>query len=490
MRWHTTGTLVFLVGLIASPIVLAILHMGWTADDAYITFRYAQNLIDHGQPTWNVGEDPVQGYTGFLWPAIIAAGMWAGMEPVLLTQSLGYILFLLLMLIFWLTLRTLELSNQQQIEAFILFTVAPWYLHVASGLETLLFTLLALWVLQSLLAGRTALLSGLLALAALTRPEGLALIGAVWFADIIQNRHLRVLIEPRETPIATAAWIALLLAAPAYLAAWAYYGSPMPNTYYAKQSGHGWVYVIEFVLSVGFLLIAVWRSKPRPALRPEHCPAALAAVLFTLALLVAYAPAALVMNYSQRFFLPLFPLVIISAVVLLGARPVRGWVIAHIAFSCLMLFAYARWAEHYADMLTNEHAQAAAWISEHAQPDDTLLVYVDAGIVPYHTRLHTVDFGALNDEYLARHTDPADRVEYFYAQRADLVLMSTGETIGVPGAVELRERIMGDPRWGCYRRAWTSKQRNDMNYNQAVFTRSYCQAFEEYPKDLHSMIAR
>ena len=45
--------------------VLAILAFPPSAaDDAYITFRYARNLAEHGELNWNVGEDPVEGYTG------------------------------------------------------------------------------------------------------------------------------------------------------------------------------------------------------------------------------------------------------------------------------------------------------------------------------------------------------------------------------------------------------------------------------------------
>ncbi len=40
----------------------------WTVDDAYITYRYAENLALNGQLTWNPGLDPVEGYTGVALP--------------------------------------------------------------------------------------------------------------------------------------------------------------------------------------------------------------------------------------------------------------------------------------------------------------------------------------------------------------------------------------------------------------------------------------
>jgi len=53
----------------------------WTVDDAYITYRYAENLANFGALTWNVGEKPVEGYTGVALPLILAAGIRLGIPP-------------------------------------------------------------------------------------------------------------------------------------------------------------------------------------------------------------------------------------------------------------------------------------------------------------------------------------------------------------------------------------------------------------------------
>ena len=36
-------------------------------DDAYIFFRYAENLVNGYGFVWNIGEAPVEGYTSFLY---------------------------------------------------------------------------------------------------------------------------------------------------------------------------------------------------------------------------------------------------------------------------------------------------------------------------------------------------------------------------------------------------------------------------------------
>ena len=47
------------------------------ADDAYISYRYAQNLVDGHGLIFNVGER-VEGYSNLLWTLIVAGGIALG----------------------------------------------------------------------------------------------------------------------------------------------------------------------------------------------------------------------------------------------------------------------------------------------------------------------------------------------------------------------------------------------------------------------------
>jgi hypothetical protein len=58
------------------------------ADDAFISFRYARHLADGLGLVWNPGER-VEGYTNFLWVALLAGGMLAGASPEVLSVILG-----------------------------------------------------------------------------------------------------------------------------------------------------------------------------------------------------------------------------------------------------------------------------------------------------------------------------------------------------------------------------------------------------------------
>ncbi|MGB5138377.1 MAG: hypothetical protein WBP29_07570, partial [Candidatus Zixiibacteriota bacterium] len=51
--------------------VFTCFHFELTQDDAYISFRYAENLINGDGLVFNIGER-VEGYTNFLWVILLA----------------------------------------------------------------------------------------------------------------------------------------------------------------------------------------------------------------------------------------------------------------------------------------------------------------------------------------------------------------------------------------------------------------------------------
>ena len=67
--------------LLCSIEILFVAHAWYlrcVAEDAFITFRFAENLaLGHGF-VWNIGEPPVEGFTNFLW-VVLCAGRsgWA-----------------------------------------------------------------------------------------------------------------------------------------------------------------------------------------------------------------------------------------------------------------------------------------------------------------------------------------------------------------------------------------------------------------------------
>jgi len=59
-------------------------------DDAFITFRYADNFAGGDGLVFNQGER-IEGYTNFLWLMIIICGRLIGLSPLIFTKILGLV---------------------------------------------------------------------------------------------------------------------------------------------------------------------------------------------------------------------------------------------------------------------------------------------------------------------------------------------------------------------------------------------------------------
>src|SRR3990170_4994008 len=87
-RWWAIGAA--LVGAIG---LLALHGLGYVRlyfDDSYITLRYAQHLADGLGPNWN-SEGRVEGYTTFLWMALLTGVGKLGLDLVVASQVLAFL---------------------------------------------------------------------------------------------------------------------------------------------------------------------------------------------------------------------------------------------------------------------------------------------------------------------------------------------------------------------------------------------------------------
>jgi hypothetical protein len=184
LRW-------LLLGVAAVVLVVHSLVYNFVTDDAYISFVYARNFAEHGQLAFNLGS-PVEGYTNFLWTLVIGLGMMIGIPPELSSRVLGTACALAtLYVVFRLTERALGRTTPWAAVAPLLLACSSGFAcWTSGGLETQLFTLLCAVAIDAVIAAETepkALRrAGIaLALAAMTRPEGLlvaAVLGATRLA--------------------------------------------------------------------------------------------------------------------------------------------------------------------------------------------------------------------------------------------------------------------------------------------------------------------
>lgn len=208
-------------------------------DDAYISLRYARNLAEHGEIVWNLGER-VEGYTNFLHVVLSAVLMHLGLSAESAARGLNLCVALTVFPATIFAARWLAPADAFA-RGLVLLAVgatpglAIW---VLGGLEA---SVVAAWIawgtfglistLQSGSPRAAAMTGGVLALAVLTRMDSAVFIAGCGLAALLFAPGL----------LARRFGLALLVAGlPAAAAllhmAWrlAYYGLPLPLTFYAK----------------------------------------------------------------------------------------------------------------------------------------------------------------------------------------------------------------------------------------------------------------
>jgi len=206
-------------------------HLGYTVDDAYISFRYARNAAHGLGLVYNAGEY-VKGYSNTLVTLLCVAPASFGADPSGFVKALslaGYLAMLWLIARRW---TRNALSGSVAIACLAISTpVAVWF---SAGLETGLYTaLLVLAVTRRLLEqqhGGGAASGVLFGLVSLSRPEGVLFWIAALAHDLVFRRRLR----PFSRSDLAFYLLPPLCCATELIVSQLYYGTPLPQTYYAK----------------------------------------------------------------------------------------------------------------------------------------------------------------------------------------------------------------------------------------------------------------
>ncbi len=477
----------FLIALaiLYGVVVMALFPRAFIIDDTYITFRYAENFALHGELSWNLGEKPVEGYTGVALPVLLAFGIKAGISPAVATRSIGIFSFWLSFLALFLIGRRIRLSLIGIACILLLFVTTPILLtHSFSGMETMLFLAMMLWSAYAFLCKKDTTLFALLLLTSLIRPEGVAfsacaIIAAGW------GRY-------RESPQALKKFLwqsALFYFLPAFayfLWRFNYYGRLLPNTFYAK-SGVGFQpekiidiarflrrYFAAPVLGVAVLFAAetdrLW-AVIKEFCRERKAVISLAAgVLFNLILVASFSHSHLTMNFSHRFYTMLMPVawLLLTLAFKVGLSTFAGnekekpiqyrfvltvfvlLIVYQIGFQVVKVQDEFSFAGEQVMLQANEHTLIGKTLRTIIPAGETLAVLSDAGAIPYFSGLRTVDFGGLNDAYLSDTSLPiADKVAYFYKIHPGVAVFTS---INEEKVVEsdMTTAIIADPRFSDY----------------------------------------
>lgn len=224
--------LIAIVYLFASRFTYAI---GFPLDDSWIHQTYARNLALNGEWAFRPGL-PSAGSTSPLWSALLAIGFWLKLSPYIWTYFLGILtLFTLAVLCEW-AVRKLVNSYQPHFPWVGIFIAFEWHLVWAglSGMETLLHGLIVTTVLVLLMTNSPRYLTlGLLTgLSVWVRPDGLTLVGPALMTIFFVEKGTRSrLTAMMRYSLGFVPILGLYL-----LFNLAIGGTPMPNTFYAKQA--------------------------------------------------------------------------------------------------------------------------------------------------------------------------------------------------------------------------------------------------------------
>jgi hypothetical protein len=280
---------------IAACVLLAVGHawaLAWLSDDAFISFRYARNLVEGHGLVFNPGER-VEGYTNPLWTVFLALGLRLGAPAEAWSTVWGIACYgVSIALLGVMHKRACAALGAPDWLAAVPFGAmygaanVEWATFATGGLETSLFTMLVTLGLVLVVDEKAhdtksrALGAGaVLALAALTRPDG-ALFVALGLGYVAVRRG----------------WRDAILFSVAFAALWgpftawrvSYYGSFFPNTYYAKSANLAWwsqglfyvglYFQRHWLLALAPLVVAVFGRRVRPV-----APLALVSLAFGLA---------------------------------------------------------------------------------------------------------------------------------------------------------------------------------------------------------------
>jgi arabinofuranosyltransferase len=409
----------------AIPVVIALLVLGvalarqWQVagdlagvplDDAYIHYRFADNLANGHGFAFNPGE-PTPGSTAPLWVVLLAIGQVVGLDPIFTSKILGALAFVACA---WLTWRFAQRLIGNDRQAMLVATASGALVALSgrmvwaalSGMETVAFAALTLLALDRLLDQPLDVpASALLGLAALLRPEGYLLFFIVVLLSLLSPR-------PSGTGsssvlrLSSNTFVFALIISPYILFSFASTGSLLPNTFRANARelttveylSHYLRYVAEdnsVVLVMALLGLSIANRDRR------LWPLVSWAVGFPLiaALLTPN------LRHHGRYSIPLIPFYVLLAVV--GLRGYAGRVSERLARRAVLVLSAAmlvlglvstyKWSGTFAADardITQMQVEMGRWVKANT-PTSATLALSDIGAITYLSGRRVMDIVGL-----------------------------------------------------------------------------------------------
>jgi hypothetical protein len=390
-------------------------EIGFPLDDSWIHLTYARNLAVYGEWAFQPGKLSA-GSTAPLWTALLSLGFFFRLAPPYMwTYFLGVLLLWGLGLLGEMIVRSASPSYQSRIPWVGLFLISEWHLvwAAASGMETLLHALLITVVLGMLISGsRRFMTLGLLAgLSVWVRPDGITLLGPVVVHALAGKGTVKK--RWRELSLFLIGFASLFI--PYMLFNLILAGTPMPNTFYAKQAEYALWQASPILSRIGEMSLQ-FLSGPSLVLLPAALGllmvalqkrewGTLAGMVWFAGYLFLYVERLPVYQHG-RYIMPAMPIFFLwGLVALIGFSKSKmfgryHWMVATGWNYLVGILCVAFWligARTYAEdvaLIESEMVASARWVAENV-PGDEIVAAHDIGALGYFDNHPLIDLAGL-----------------------------------------------------------------------------------------------
>jgi hypothetical protein len=426
-------------------------HIGFPLDDSWIHQTYARNLALHNEWAFQPGK-PSAGSTSPLWTVLLSIGFLLKLAPYIWAYLLGGLLLLGLGLLGEITIRNVSPAYNSRFPWVGLFLVLEWHLvwSAASGMETLLHALLITTALGALMSGtRRFMALGLLAgLSVWVRPDGITLLGPIAVYALAGRRSGLSGGEASWTSRWQDLGVFLIgfasLFVPYLLFNLVLAGTPMPNTFYAKQAEYvAWQARPFFARFLELMLQLL--AGPALALLPgaigwfilslkKRDWGTLAGMAWFGGYLFLYVQRLPVYQHG-RYIMPAMPVFFLwglAALVAFSKSPAfgkshwivaTGWKILVGALGLLFWFVGARTYAQDVALIESEMVATAKWVAANVEPGDLIAAH-DIGALGYYDHHELIDLAGLVSPEVVPFIRDEERLAAFLDQQGAKYLIA------------------------------------------------------------------
>lgn len=423
--------------IVLLTLVQQFLFSGYTMDDAFISFRYARNVASGQGWVYNPGGEPVEGFTNFLWTLLLIPCFWLRIEPMPAAQLLGA---LCSVGVLGLTLKLAQSGMEKPqsplalLAPLLLSLTGAFTYQAVTGLETQLFILGLVIGIYGFLRRDTRSLIGSaagFAIAALTRPEAVALYGlTLLFLLIAWKRG-----DAQRRQVLCFALVFLIPIVLFQLWRVRTFGDWLPNTYYTKVGTpgetipEGWKYLYDFFQKHGTFLPWALALLPLIWYRWRVREVYLLSIVAAQCAIVVYEGGDWMPLH--RLLAPMLPALFVlltqgvdimrqvyNRIQAQQAKPLRGgsalaagWLVAVAAVLFYPSIGVMKEARVRPELYARSHVAMGHWLRQQCQPDDRIALS-DIGQIGYYSDLWVIDLVGLTDRTIARSPGGLHKKQY------------------------------------------------------------------------------